>query len=172
MATGVWAEERFVVSGSNSLRFFAKSQSPTARSYTVDMDIARRLVWFAIVATAGCFAILVVLGNVIFPATAGGSSVAVRDIVTPDAHWISGALTLPLTCDELSLSTKKLSATVYELVFQTWQDPSVPCSQESTPRTFQTVVFAPPSGVSFVATLDGRPFAITIISEVGTSTPL
>lgn len=136
------------------------------------LDTVRRLVWFSIVATAASFAVFLVLGNF---ATAGAENegpVPVRDVVTAGAHQLTGMLLLPLSCDELSVEPEQISGTVYELAFETWQDPSVPCAQTPTPRSFEAVVFAPSVGVSFTAALDGQMFPIQILPDFSTSSPL
>lgn len=125
--------------------------------------------WFAIVATAATFAIFVVLGNFVTYGAQSSGSVAVHDVISPGEHDLNGIIVLPLSCDELSVETQELSSTAYQLVFSTWQDPSVTCPQTPTPRTFETVVFAPSVGVSFSASLDGAPLPITIVSDVATS---
>ncbi|HEV3245515.1 MAG TPA: hypothetical protein VG102_04100 [Candidatus Paceibacterota bacterium] len=135
------------------------------------MDIVRRLVWFAIVATVACFAIFVVLGNFVSYAGNAGT-VPVRDVVSPGTHRLSGMLVLPLSCDELSVETRQVTPALYQLMFQTWQDPSVPCPNTPTPRLFQTIVFAPSVGVAFTATLDGKAFPITILTEASSSPSL
>lgn len=133
-------------------------------------DMIRRLVWFAIVAAAATFAIFVVLGNFATLGAASEGPVPIHDLVSSGSHRLSGMLLLPLSCDEISVRIQSISPNVYELAFQTWQDPSVQCPASPTPRLFQTIVLAPQSGVSFVATLDGKAFPISIIPDVAAST--
>ncbi|MDR3571368.1 MAG: hypothetical protein P4L81_04170 [Candidatus Pacebacteria bacterium] len=133
------------------------------------MDTVRRLVWFAIVATAAFFAIFVVLGNFALLQAQNPGVLAIHDIVTPGTHSLSGILVLPLSCDELSVATQKVSDTEYLLAFQSWQDPSIDCPKAPAPRAFQAVALAPATGVQFVATLDGKPLPITIITDVAAS---
>jgi hypothetical protein len=66
------------------------------------------------------------------------------------------------SCDELSVQTQAVSPTKHVLVFKTWREPSVQCEDSETPRTFQVNVFAPITGVEFIATLDGTnlPFVV------------
>ena len=132
-------------------------------------DIVRRLVWFAIVATAASFAIFVVLGNFAALSASDQGPVPIRDIISSDTHHLSGMILLPLACDELSVQPEQVSPTEYELAFQTWQDPSVPCPAQPTPRTFETVAFAPASGITFIAALDGKGFPIIVIPDASST---
>lgn len=135
------------------------------------MDIVRRLVWFAIVATAAFFAIFVVLGDFATSAWSNNTT-AIRDVVSPGTHTLSGMVVLPLSCDELSVTTNQASPTLYQILFQTWQDPSIQCESSPTPRLFQTIVFAPSAGVSFAASLDGKSLPITVLPEQATTSAL
>ena len=140
-------------------------------AYTVHMaDMIRRLVWFGIVAFAFAFAIFAILGNFAALGAENGGPVPVRDIISPDTHMLSGMILLPLACDELTVQTQQISANVYDLAFTTWEDPSVPCPETPTPRTFQAVTFAPATGVTFTATLDGNAFPILVLPEALAST--
>jgi hypothetical protein len=130
------------------------------------MDIVRRLVWFGIVASAASFAIFFVLGNFVVASAQNGGPVLVRDALMPGVHHLSGMILLPLSCDELTVQTQEVSSATYLLAFQSWQDPSVPCSTTPTPREFDTVVFAPSVGVGFSATLDGTAFPVTVLPDI------
>jgi hypothetical protein len=132
------------------------------------MDIVRRLVWFGIVSAFAAFAIFFVLGNFAVATADDTGPVAIRDVLSPGVHHLSGMLLLPVSCDELTVETTQSSATSYVLQFHTWQNPSVPCPASPTPRAFQTIVFAPSTGTSFTATLDGTSFPITILPAVVT----
>lgn len=132
--------------------------------------MTRRLVWFAIVATAASFAVFVILGNFVTATAQENGPVVIHDWVSPGVHRLNGILVLPLQCDELSVEPRQVSATQYLLVFQTWQDPSINCPQTPTPRAFEAIVFAPSFGVNFTATLDDQPFSIGIIPDIASST--
>ena len=67
------------------------------------VDMIRRMVWFAIVATAVSFAIFAVLGDFATAGAVNEGSVPIRDVVTSGTHHLSGMLMLPLACDELSV---------------------------------------------------------------------
>ena len=134
------------------------------------LDLIRRLVWFAVVATAACFAIFFVLGNFFVASAQDEGPVPVRDVITSGTHRLSGILVLPLSCEELSVQPRQVSASEYALVFTTWQDPSIACPQTPTPRQFNAVVFAPSDGISFIATLDGKNIPIIVLPDTATST--
>lgn len=132
-------------------------------------DTIRRLVWFAVVATAAFFSIFAVLGNFVTVNAENSGPVAIHDSVSPGIHHINGILMLPLSCDELSVGVEQVSASQYMLAFTTWQDPSIVCPAEPTPRAFETVAFASASGTTFIATLDGKPLPIFIVRDAAAS---
>ena len=139
--------------------------------YTVAMwDMVRRMVWFAIVLTAASFAIFSVLGNFAISSAENRGPVLIRDVVSTDVHTISGMLLLPLSCDELSVQSKPVSSSTYQLIFDTWQDPSIPCPEEPTAREFKTVIFAPQMGITFFATLNGQGFPIQVTPDYSAAT--
>jgi hypothetical protein len=129
-------------------------------------DIVRSMVWFAIVATATSYAIFAVLGNFAAASAADEGPIPVRDLLEPGVHHLSGMVMVPSACDELTVRAQQISTTTYQLAFQTWQDPSVPCPTDPTPREFNVVAFAPSTGVEFSAALDGRQFPIAVIPDV------
>src|ERR1700722_7914677 len=115
------------------------------------MDTVRRLVWLALVTIAAFFAIFVVLGNFVATRAQGSGVVAIHDVISPGAHHLNGILVLPLSCDELNVSVDPMSSTTYQVQFTTWQDPSIACPSTPTPRPFETVAFAPSTGILFTA---------------------
>lgn len=135
-------------------------------------DIVRRLVWFAVVATAAFFTIFAVLGNFAAVNAQNAGPVAIHDSLSAGIHHLNGILSLPLSCDELSVGVEKIGTYDYLLAFTTWQDPSIACPETPTPRAFETVAFAPSVGVNFIATLNGRTLPITVIPDIATSTAL
>ena len=132
-------------------------------------DIIRRMVWFAIVATAFSYAVFIVLGNFVTAEAQDEGPVRIRDVLEPGSHHLSGMVSVPQACDELLVRTEKLSTSSYELIFSTWQDPSVQCSPQSQPREFQAALFAPSTGVQFIATLNGRPLPVLVIPDITTA---
>jgi hypothetical protein len=98
---------------------------------------------------------------------AGESSpIVVRDELKANQHQLSGMVNVPTPCDELSVKTQSVSDTNFELVFTTWRQPSMNCPDDPTPRAFRTILFAPATGVYFVATLDGKAFPIAVIPVI------
>jgi hypothetical protein len=129
-------------------------------------DMVRRMVWFAVVSTAASFAVFAVLGNFAIAGAENEGPVVIRDVLSPGAHQFSGMLLLPLACDELSVQSRPMSSSTYQIIFQTWQDPSIACPPGPTPREFKTVIFAPSVGVEFLATLDGKSFPIEVVPDI------
>ena len=128
--------------------------------------MVRRLVWFAIVASAASFAIFFVLGNFVVVSAENGGPVPIRDTLTAGVHHLSGMILLPLSCDELTVQTEQVSSDTYLLTFQSWEDPSIPCSGAPTPREFNTVLFAPSIGITFAATLNGIAFPVVVLPDI------
>lgn len=127
-------------------------------------DLARRLAWFAIVASAFSYAALLVLGSIVNAQASGlRDPVVIRDDLGVGIHRLSGMVMVPSRCDQVSLRTEALSTSTYSLAFTTWRDPSVACGGGAVPRAFRQVVFAPSAGVHFLASLDGRSFPIVVI---------
>lgn len=124
-----------------------------------------RLVWFTIVASAIAYVIFLVAGSLTNTDIFSSNPIVIRDVLGSGTHQLSGMLMVPSTCDDLSAQTQELSSTTYELVFQTWQESSVVCKNEETPREFHVVAFAPATGVQFLATLDGTGFPIVVVPE-------
>ncbi len=130
-------------------------------------DIVRRLLWFAIVASAFAYVLFLIIGSVVSAQAARVyDPVIVRDELSPGAHHLSGMIMVGTRCDELSVHTEQLSATDYSLDFTTWREPSVDCGNEEIPRAFREVLFAPAAGVQFTATLDGQAFPLVVIPVI------
>ncbi|HUO50504.1 MAG TPA: hypothetical protein VMU25_03010 [Candidatus Paceibacterota bacterium] len=135
------------------------------------MDMLRRMVWFGIVTVFVCYAIFFVLGQFVNIEFGLQKPIAIRDDISPGVHLLSGIVTVSSPCDQLSLETHMVASGTYELVFGTWQEPAVTCTNETTAREFQTVVFAP-LDVSFVATVDGSNYPTAVVQRIASSTQL
>ncbi|TSC85952.1 MAG: hypothetical protein G01um10148_860 [Parcubacteria group bacterium Gr01-1014_8] len=85
--------------------------------------------------------------------------------VSQGQHHLKGALMVPSQCHTLHVTIQEPSRFVYLVDFKTWVEPNRDCSKESAVRQFETVVFAPSVGVSFIATLDGKPLNIQVLEE-------
>ena len=128
------------------------------------IDMARRFAWFSIVSCAIAYAIFLVVGTVIHTQVVDESRIVlIRDRLAPNTHHLSGMIMVPRTCTELSVRTEQVSEYTYQLLFRTWEAPSVRCEEEEVPRSFNSTVFAPAVGVRFLATLDGTPIPIVVI---------
>lgn len=128
------------------------------------MDLARRLVWFFVVASSLSYAVFLVAGSTIHKeAISETRRVLVRDYLKVGEHHLSGMVMVPSSCRQLSVKTEELSRELYHLKFTTWEEPYVDCTYEDTPRAFRAIVFAPSVGVDFLATLDGAPLEIAVV---------
>jgi hypothetical protein len=130
-------------------------------------DVVFRIIWFAIVACALAYMSLIFFGYA-FATKASENThlVIVQDDLQKGSHHLSGMVMVPSTCAELTLATNKISDHAYELAFETWNVPSVACQKEEVPRAFRTTLFAPPVGVDFIASLDGKPLTILVAPVV------
>ena len=88
--------------------------------------------------------------------------VIIRDNLRSGEHHLSGMVTVSSPCDLLSVNAKKLSWNTYVLDFTSWNEPAILCEETPVPRSFNTTIFAPSIGISFIATLDGKPFPIIV----------
>lgn len=130
-------------------------------------DLIRRLVWFFVVASLIAYAIFLAAGSVITAQAIDQTHIAnIRDSLDTGTHTLSGIVMVPSTCSELSVRTEQLATDTFQLVFTTWQEPSVDCEILDTARPFRAVVFGPATGVRFVATLDGQPLQTAVYQVV------
>jgi hypothetical protein len=131
------------------------------------------LLWFTIVSCAIASIVLIGVGKMVYANAAGENDpTVVRDELGLGSHHLYGMVMVSQTCDELQDHIQLVSSTTYEVVFDTWQEPSVPCLNQRTPRVFHESIFAPPTGVEFVATLDGAVLPIAIVPVVSASSSL
>lgn len=130
-------------------------------------DVSLRLVWFAIVATAFAYCAFLLAGSAITARAVDETRIlVVRDVLQPGAHHLSGMVSVPSTCAQLVVRTEKIADTAYKLVFSTWEEPNIDCVIEDTPRAFRSVVFAPATGITFLATLDELPLPMVVLPVV------
>ncbi|MCE9541718.1 hypothetical protein K8R03_04160 [Candidatus Kaiserbacteria bacterium] len=131
-------------------------------------DMVRRLSWFFVVSVCVSYCFFLFTGSAI---RAKASDVAhivqIRDTIAPGVHHLTGMVMVPETCSELAVSTESISATTYKLQFSLWNEPSVECIQDETPRVFHTVVFAPATGVQFIGLLEENPLTLVVNQVVG-----
>lgn len=134
-------------------------------AHTIYMaDMARRLAWFFIVASAVSYACFLILGSTIQArADSDARTVFIRDVREAGVHRLSGMVMVQSTCADLYVRAEQHSNTNYGLVFSTWEQPALECARESVPRAFNAIVFAPAVGVHFTATLDGKPLPIVVV---------
>jgi len=136
------------------------------------LEIVRRLVWSAVIATVCAYAGLLLLGGAVevYANIIMKQPTIIRDRISPGTHQLSGMIMVHNSCDELLQSADKLSDTQYEITFQTWREPSTPCITEDIPREFHATVFAPSFGVQFSAQVDNSQIPIAVIRDLATTT--
>ncbi len=147
------------VSATNPLRFIRYTGAMWA--------VVRRMFTFTLFAVVVAYAVFLMAGATIYAQEEQRSkTVWVRDEISPNIHRLAGMIMLPSSCHELSVKTEKLSSDAFKLVFTTWEHPYIECADGVTPVAFHEVVFAPAVGVTFIATLDGRPLPIVVSPEI------
>lgn len=130
-------------------------------------EIVLRLVWFFVASCAVAYMVFLIAGHMIRTEAAEiGNTVLVRDALEPGVHHLSGMIFVPSTCSELIVKTEKVADTTYELRFSTWETPVVKCTKEEVPRAFNVIIFAPSTGVQFVASLDSVMLPIVVIPYI------
>lgn len=126
-----------------------------------------RLVWFFIIACAVSYTVFLVAGSAIRAEAIDESRIVlIRDSLKPGVHYLSGIIMAPSTCAQISERTTQLSTTTYHLIFTSWEEPSVACIREDTPRSFRVVVFAPSAGIEFIGSLDDTPLRLAVIPVI------
>ena len=129
-------------------------------------EVMWRVLWIT------CAAIFVAYGSYLF---FGSSLSAVTDelegsIVSVDAvsagkHVLKGVIVIPSECHGVNIKVRQLVPTVYHLDFETWQEPYRDCAHVPVLHSFETIVFAPSLGVTFVASLDGKVLNMHVIES-------
>ena len=129
-------------------------------------DVIRRLLWALIVTMAISYVAFLFFGSIIVADTESKTPVRIRDDFNRGIHRFSGIVDVPSECHQLTVRTQTMSRTMVMLVFETWEEPSIPCKKEPSPRFFTAAAFTPAFGVSILATMDGRPFPIRIVYQL------
>ena len=123
-----------------------------------------RMIWFFVATSLLSYATFLIVGNIAHAQASGKNlPVVIRDELGTGVHHLSGMIMVPTPCDQISVRTEKTSDTAFTLVFRTWHEPSAQCAKEETPRYFRAMLFAPSTGVTFIATLDGAGFPIVVM---------
>lgn len=127
----------------------------------------QRLSWFFVVSVLVAYSFFLFTGSAINAKAVDATHIVqVRDSVQPGVHHLTGMVMVPESCAELSVSTEAITDTTYMLQFKLWNEPSVPCVKDDTPRVFHATVFAPAAGVEFVGALEDEPLTIVVYPEV------
>lgn len=126
--------------------------------------VLSRLGWFVVLSVVVAYGISSIGGSIVNAREARlDKPILIRDEIQGNAHQLSGMVTVPSVCDQLSVETKAISPTNYVLVFKTWPEPSIPCDGNPVPRVFRATVFGPATGTYFTATLDGIALPIAVV---------
>ncbi len=129
-------------------------------------DVVRRLVWITLVSCAIAYAVFLAAGSALHAdAESASRDVFVRDVVGVGVHHLSGMVMVPKTCMELFVKVEQVSDTVYKLGFSMWEQPSIACKEDESPRAFNTIVFAPSIGVTFIGALEKEPLNLYVIPK-------
>ena len=135
--------------------------------------IFSRMLWFFVVASLLAYATYLLAGKIVHAEASGENlPVIVRDELGKGVHHLSGMLMVPTPCDQLSVRIEPASSLQYVLVFRTWREPSVDCTEDEVPRYFRAILFAPSTGIGFNATLDGIGFPIVVLPVLSDRAPL
>lgn len=127
------------------------------------LSIGARLLWLVITSIALSYGSYMVVVQTVFTQESGLSRpIEFVDQLRPGVHYISGMITVPTACDELSVHVVHSEDFTYDLQFVTWTEPSIRCATDPVPRHFSTIAFAPAAGVRFTAQLNGIPFPIVM----------
>ncbi|MDP3646201.1 MAG: hypothetical protein Q8R25_03875 [bacterium] len=117
-------------------------------------ELLARFYWMAVLTCTLAFVIYLLFGSLFI--VEQRQPVIIRDALAKGQHTMSGMVMVPTPCDELTVRTGSVSPTVYTLELHTWQDPSLNCPKNWTPRAFHTIAFAPALGIQFIVYLDGQ----------------
>lgn len=129
--------------------------------------ILRSLVWLLLILVVGLGSTSIVANAVVGAQAKSQRVVIVRDGIGAGSHTLSGTIPVASVCDEVTVTTERMSSTTYALRFKTWREPSIPsCTLQEATREFHAVVFASSFGVSFSASINGEPIRIAVIEEV------
>lgn len=122
--------------------------------------------WFSLITFAISILIILTVGKLLYAQEEGRSVVIIRDVIQDGLHNLSGMVTVPSACEELSVTVKQLSPASYRLDFKSWKVPYGNCGEEYVPRAFHTTAIAPAAGVEFSAGLNGKPLAVVVLPEI------
>ena len=122
---------------------------------------------FAIAASLVSYVVYLLAGASIYAqADVKEKTVWVRDQISPNAHHISGLVSVKSSCMELTEKTEQLSPFLYKLNFTTWEHPNTECTSYSVQKQFYEIVFAPAVGVKFIATINGASLPLIVVPYI------
>ena len=129
-------------------------------------EIFRRFVWITLITSAIAYVTYLCVGGVVNAQAQDSGPVTIRDELSPGSHRLYGMVMVPLSCQQLTVTTQALSPSTYALVFSTWEDPAIVCKEDAVPRAFHAQLFAPSTGINFIATLDNESLPIVVLPDI------
>jgi hypothetical protein len=92
-------------------------------------------------------------------------AVIALDEIDGSMHTLTGTLVVPSECHGLEARVVETNATSssYHILFTTWQEPYRDCPRVSALKRFRVVLFAPPEGARFSASLDGAVMQLHVV---------
>ena len=135
--------------------------------------ILSRMLWIFVVASILAYATYLVAGTIVQAYASGENRpVLIRDELGAGVHHLSGMIMVPTPCYQLSVRTQEIAKDAFALVFRTWPEPSVECADEEVPRYFRAILFAPATGITFIATIDEITLPIIVLPALPNEAPL
>ncbi len=122
-----------------------------------------RAVWIVVIILTVTYASYLYFGSVNAAYFGEVAPIPILDVLSKEGeHHLSGDIPVPSSCHGLTVTTQALSDTHFQLEFITWQEPTLSCEPLGFTRTFNSVVFAPKTGITFSARIDGEELPIRI----------
>lgn len=131
-------------------------------------EVMWRLLWIVCAASLVAYASYLFFGSTLAK-EADHNSVIALDQVSAGKHELKGVIVIPSKCHGVSLKVMEFYPNYFHLRFQTWQEPYRDCPKELALHAFNTIIFGPSLGSTFLATLDGTLLDLHVIESFGTS---
>lgn len=125
-------------------------------------EVMWRLLWISAIATCTAYATFLFLGSALVVSDDTQRKILAFDTAEPGQHLLKGVILVPSPCHDFTVKVSEPIRFTYHLAFETWEEPNRDCAPEPMPRRFETVAFGPALGVSFSASIDGRPLKIYV----------
>ena len=127
-------------------------------------EVFWRLLWLCMAMALLAYGCSVFFQSVISARDGSASRrIVATDRIGVGVHHLSGLVPVPSPCHVLSVKVSEKSHASYHLTFDTWQEPYRDCTRETVYRRFQAVTFGPSVGSHFSASVDGKPYTLTVL---------